>query len=63
VGTDAEDGTFSIDGVSWKDTGYSGTQSTATATITIEGANTVYVPSGSIDLISGTQNYLEVLFD
>jgi hypothetical protein len=63
VGTDAEDGTFSIDGVSWKDTEYSGTQSTASATITIEGANNVHVPSGSIDLISGTQNYVEVLFD
>ena len=63
VGTDAEDGTFSIDGVTWKETGYSGTQSTASATIAIEGANTVYVPSGAIELISGTQNYVEVLFD
>lgn len=64
VGTDAEDGTFSIGGVTWKDSGYSGTQSTANATITVEGANNIYVPAGgTVELISGTGNYVEVLFD
>ncbi|MFW5729962.1 MAG: hypothetical protein ACOCYG_09920, partial [Spirochaetota bacterium] len=69
VGSDAEDGIFSISGVTWKDSDYSGTQSTAMATITVKEATTIHLPSGGdadegeVELISGTDNYVEVLFD
>ena len=70
AGEDAEDGTFTIDRIDWKDQQYDGKQSTVTATITVEGAGTIHLPEdadgddqGELELISGTENYVEVLFE
>lgn len=64
VGSDAENGVFTFDNVTWGDNSYNGTQSTVVASITVEGSTNVYVPSGgTVEILSGTQNYVEVLFD
>lgn len=71
TGEDAEDGTFTITGIDWKDREYEGNQSTVTARIEVEGAGTIHLPEdgspndsqGDFELLSGTANYLEVLFD
>ncbi len=68
--TDPEDGTFTISGITWRDTAYSGTQSTADAWIWIEGASAVRqpadaaaAPGAAFTIIGGGQDAVEVLFD